>query len=113
MNGSMAMHSLPIDALSDGCAFELPRISTATKSRLNLMSMTEYYEKWGYDVSFAHSGFTGFHKTDPTTGKVDRIPFFHNPRKHCWTMLTILSSSVDSAQKAGKLVESLYTALFL
>ena len=30
------------------------------------MSMTEYYEKWGYNVSFSHEEFTGFYKLDPT-----------------------------------------------
>eukprot|EP01052_Picozoa_sp_SAG31_P022866 SAG31_NODE_1843_length_7106_cov_7.400742_8_plen_114_part_01 len=53
------------------------------------MSMTEFFETWGFDISMSHTGFTGFHKIDPTTNELIQIPFFHNPRRHCWNMISI------------------------
>ena len=85
------MHALPVNSDTRGVAFELSGINTADHARLNLMSMTEFYEKWGYDVSLKHDGFTGFYKTDPVSGTEVRIPFFHNPRKHCWSMITVVA----------------------
>ena len=61
------MHALPVNSDTRGVAFELSGINTADHARLNLMSMTEFYEKWGYDVSFKHDGFTSFYKTDPVS----------------------------------------------
>ena len=111
--GSLAMHALPVDSDTHGVAFELSGINTADHARLNLMSMTEFYEKWGYDVSFKHDGFTGFYKTDPVSGTEVQIPFFHNPRKHCWSMITVVASDIESAETAGDIIESIYPRLSL
>eukprot|EP01052_Picozoa_sp_SAG31_P038060 SAG31_NODE_5014_length_2801_cov_5.313101_1_plen_124_part_00 len=86
-------------------------INTVERTRLNLMSMTEFFETWGFDTSMSHTGFTGFHKIDPTTNELVQISFFHNPRRHCWNMITVVAADMDGAKADGEIIESIYPRL--
>ena len=109
--GQIMMYVLSCDTDTPGVKFELQNVHTTDSARMNLLSFTHPVEDLGYDVALSVRNFSGFHKLDPSTGKVHRIPFRHDPHNHCWWMYTALALDQAAAEQAGIIIEQVFPRL--
>lgn len=102
-HGRAFMYALSADSKQPGTPV-IFSVDTVKSINHNLYSITEAFEKQGFDVHLQHSGFSGLIKTDDN-GNEQRIPAHYDWDSHQWLIHAAVAADYSTAQNAGNEAE--------
>ena len=102
-HGSLHMYAISADRSFAGSPVEF-EVDTVNGLNHHLFSMTEAFEKQGFDLHLVHSGFSGLSKIGDD-GMEIRIPVHHDPDSHQWVIHMLVAEDAAAVTRAGHSAE--------